>query len=76
METGGLSKRHVNIADKALGHTIGGLGTDTVVACLFFGPSPLRSRDGGRHRRHHDPLYEEGGIRQTYATGLSAVGEA
>lgn len=37
METGGLSKRIVNVAKKLTGHTSGGLGTVTVISCLFFG---------------------------------------
>ncbi len=37
METGGLSKRLVNVANKMVGHTTGGLGTVTILACLFFG---------------------------------------
>lgn len=37
METGGLSKRLVNIANTLVGNTTGGLGAVTVLACLFFG---------------------------------------
>jgi len=37
METGGLSKRIVNVAKTLTGHTTGGLGTVTVISCLFFG---------------------------------------
>jgi C4-dicarboxylate transporter DctM subunit len=37
METGGLSKRLVNVANKLVGFTTGGLGTATVLACMFFG---------------------------------------
>jgi C4-dicarboxylate transporter DctM subunit len=37
METGGLSKRLVNIANHLVGHTTGGLGAMTILACLFFG---------------------------------------
>lgn len=37
METGGLSKRLVDVAIKLTGHTTGGLGTVTILACLFFG---------------------------------------
>jgi C4-dicarboxylate transporter DctM subunit len=37
METGGLSRRLVNVANKLVGFTTGGLGTVTVLACMFFG---------------------------------------
>jgi C4-dicarboxylate transporter, DctM subunit len=37
METGGLSKRLVNIANTLVGNTTGGLGAVTILACLFFG---------------------------------------
>ena len=74
METGGLSKRLVNMADKALGHTIGGLGTVTVVACLFFGaisgsgPATVAAIGGIMI-----PYMKKAGYDRTYATGLSAV---
>lgn len=37
METGGLSKRLVNFANKIVGNVYGGLGTVTIVACMLFG---------------------------------------
>ncbi|MEA5084928.1 MAG: TRAP transporter large permease [Lachnospiraceae bacterium] len=37
MEAGGLSKRLVNVAEKFVGHSVGGFCSVTVVACLFFG---------------------------------------
>lgn len=37
MEAGGLSKRLVNVAEKFVGHSIGGYCSVTVIACLFFG---------------------------------------
>jgi C4-dicarboxylate transporter DctM subunit len=37
METGGLSKRLVEIANRLVGNMTGGLGAVTIVACLFFG---------------------------------------
>lgn len=37
METGGLSKRLVNFANKIVGNVYGGLGTVTVIACMLFG---------------------------------------
>ncbi|RJR44575.1 MAG: TRAP transporter large permease [Desulfobacteraceae bacterium] len=37
METGGLSKRLVGIANRLVGNSTGGLGAVTILACLFFG---------------------------------------
>ncbi|MEA4882314.1 MAG: TRAP transporter large permease [Clostridia bacterium] len=37
METGGLSKRLVKLANTLVGNSPGGLGTVTVLACMFFG---------------------------------------
>ena len=37
MQSGGLSERIINVANKLVGHTTGGLGTVTIIACLFFG---------------------------------------
>lgn len=37
MEAGGLSARLVNMANKLVGGTKGGLGAVTILACLFFG---------------------------------------
>ena len=37
METGGLSKRLINVANKMVGNTTGALGTVTVLACMLFG---------------------------------------
>ncbi|MDR7868363.1 MAG: TRAP transporter large permease [Sporomusaceae bacterium] len=37
METGGLSRRLVDVAQKMVGNTVGGLGSVTVLACMFFG---------------------------------------
>ena len=74
METGGLSKRLVNVADKAFGHNIGGLGTVTVVACLFFGaisgsgPATVAAIGGIMI-----PYMVKAKYDRTYATGLSAV---
>ncbi|MEA4954571.1 MAG: TRAP transporter large permease [Pseudoflavonifractor sp.] len=74
METGGLSKRLVNVANKLIGHTTGGLGTATVVACMFFGaisgsgPATTAAMGGilipYMVKAHYD---------RTYATGLAAV---
>ncbi|MFA6508636.1 MAG: TRAP transporter large permease [Treponemataceae bacterium] len=74
METGGLSKRLVNVADKMFGSTIGGLGTVTVVACLFFGaisgsgPATVAAIGGIMI-----PYMVKANYDRTYATGLSAV---
>jgi len=74
MDTGGLSKRLVNVANKMVGHTTGGLGTVTVLACMFFGaisgsgPATTAAIGGimipFMVKAHYD---------RTYATGLSAV---
>ena len=74
METGGLSRRLVNAAEKLIGHTTGGLGTATVIACMFFGavsgsgPATVAAMGGimipYMAKAHYD---------RTYATGLSAV---
>lgn len=37
MDTGGLSKRLINIANSLIGNVTGGLGTVTVLGCMFFG---------------------------------------
>lgn len=37
MDTGGLSKRLINIANSLIGNVTGGLGIVTVLACMFFG---------------------------------------
>lgn len=74
METGGLSKRLVNVAEKLVGHTTGGLGTATVIACLFFGaisgsgPATVAAMGGIMI-----PYMVKAGYDKTYATGLSAV---
>jgi C4-dicarboxylate transporter DctM subunit len=74
METGGLSKRLVNVATKMVGSTTGGLGTVTVIACLFFGaisgsgPATVAAIGGIMI-----PFMVKAGYDRTYATGLSAV---
>jgi C4-dicarboxylate transporter DctM subunit len=37
METGGLSKRLVNVANSMIGNITGGLGVVAILACMFFG---------------------------------------
>lgn len=74
METGGLSKRLVNVATKLVGNTTGGLGTVTVIACLFFGaisgsgPATVAAIGGIMI-----PYMVKAGYDRTYSTGLSAV---
>ncbi|MCI9331245.1 MAG: TRAP transporter large permease [Oscillibacter sp.] len=74
METGGLSKRLVNCANCIIGHTTGGLGTATVIACMFFGaisgsgPATTAAMGGIMI-----PYMVKAGYDRTYATGLSAV---
>lgn len=74
METGGLSKRLVNVAEKLVGHQTGGLGTATVIACMFFGaisgsgPATVAAMGGIMI-----PYMVKAGYDRTYATSLSAV---
>lgn len=74
METGGLSKRLINVADKLAGNTTGGLGTVTVIACLFFGaisgsgPATVAAIGGIMI-----PYMVKAGYDKTYGTALSAV---
>jgi C4-dicarboxylate transporter DctM subunit len=74
METGGLSKRLVNVANKLVGFTTGGLGTVTVLACMFFGaisgsgPATVAAIGGIMIPHMVKAKYD-----RTYATGLSAV---
>jgi C4-dicarboxylate transporter DctM subunit len=74
MDTGGLSKRLVNVANKMVGHTTGGLGTVTVLACMFFGaisgsgPATTAAIGGIMI-----PFMVKAQYDRTYATGLSAV---
>ena len=37
MDTGGLSKKLINIANSLVGNVTGGLGHVTILACMFFG---------------------------------------
>ena len=73
METGGLSKRLVNIANHLVGNTTGGLGAMTILACLFFGavsgsaPATVAAIGGimiPSMVKHH--------YKKDYATGLVA----
>ncbi|MCI8650538.1 MAG: TRAP transporter large permease [Anaerotruncus sp.] len=74
METGGLSKRLVNVAEKMIGHVTGGLGAATVLACMFFGaisgsgPATTAAMGGILI-----PYMVKARYDRTYATGLAAV---
>lgn len=74
METGGLSKRLVNVAEKLIGHVTGGLGAATVIACMFFGaisgsgPATTAAMGGILI-----PYMVKAKYDRTYATGLAAV---
>jgi C4-dicarboxylate transporter DctM subunit len=74
METGGLSKRLVNVANKLVGFTTGGLGTVTVLACMFFGaisgsgPATVAAIGGIMIPYMVKMKYD-----RTYSVGLSAV---
>lgn len=74
MDTGGLSKRLVNVANCLIGHTTGGLGTATVIACMFFGaisgsgPATTAAMGGIMIPHMVRAKYD-----RTYATGLAAV---
>ena len=74
MEKGGLSKRLVNVAEKFVGHHVGGYCTVTVVACLFFGAisgsSPATVAASGGIMI---PYMVAAGYEHEFATGLSAV---
>ena len=37
MDTGGISKRIVAVANSLVGNVVGGLGMVTIIACMFFG---------------------------------------
>lgn len=74
METGGLSKRLVNVANKLVGNTTGALGTVTVIACMFFGaisgsgPATVAAIGGIMIPYMVKQRYD-----RTYATALSGV---
>lgn len=74
METGGLSERIINVANKLVGHTTGGLGTVTILACLFFGAisgsAPATAAAIGAIMI---PFMMKDGYDGHYAAGLSGV---
>jgi C4-dicarboxylate transporter DctM subunit len=73
METGGLSRRLVNIANQLVGNTTGGLGAVTIIACLFFGavsgsaPATVAAIGGIMI-----PSMVKHNYREDYSTGLVA----
>jgi len=71
METGGLSKRLVNIANSLVGNTTGGLGAVTILACLFFGAvsgsGPATTAAIGAIMI---PAMVKNGYEKVYSTGL------
>ncbi len=77
METGGLSKRLINVATKLTAHTTGGLGTVTIIACLFFGAisgsAPATAAAIGGIMI---PFMMREGYDRSYAAGLTSVSGA
>lgn len=55
MDTGGISKRIVAVANSLVGNITGGLGIVTIIACMFFGAiSGSGTGNGSSHRCNHD----------------------
>jgi TRAP transporter, DctM subunit len=71
METGGLSKRLVNLANSLVGGVTGSLGMVTVIACMFFGAvsgsAPATVAAIGSIMI---PMMVQDGYNKYYATGL------
>ncbi len=74
MSQGGISKRIVAFANSMIGNVTGGLGTVTVIACMFFaaisGSGPATVSAIGAMMI---PEMEKSGYSRSYATGLTAV---
>lgn len=74
MSLGGISSRIVEFANSLIGSVTGGLGTVTVIACMFFaaisGSGPATVSAIGAMMI---PEMEKGGYSRGYATGLTAV---
>lgn len=74
MDTGGLSKRLVNVANELVGGITGSLGLVTVIACMFFGAisgsAPATVAAIGTIMI---PMMIREGYDKYYATGLVAV---
>ncbi len=74
METGGISKRLVNVANTILGNTTGGLGMVAILACMFFGAiSGSASATVAAIGAIMIPEMVRAGYDKYYATGLCAV---
>lgn len=76
MDTGGLVRRLINLANALVGHWTGGLGITTVLSCVFFaaisGSSPATVAGIGRIMY---PSLREEGYSSRYALGaLSTAG--
>ena len=74
MDTGGISKRIVSVANAMIGNVTGGLGIVTIVACMFFGAisgsAPATVAAIGAIMI---PSMIINGYDKAYATGLVAV---
>ena len=74
MDTGGISKRLVNVANSFVGNITGGLGIVTIIACMFFGAisgsAPATVAAIGAIMI---PQMIRNGYDKYYATGLVAV---
>lgn len=74
MDTGGISRRIVQVADSMIGNVTGGLGVVTVIACMFFGAisgsAPATVAAIGAIMI---PSMIINGYDKAYATGLVAV---
>ena len=72
METGGLSKRLVNVANSLVGGVTGSLGMVTIIACMFFGAvsgsAPATVAAIGAIMI---PMMVQEGYNKYYATGLT-----
>ena len=74
MDTGGLSKRLIKVANALLGNTTGGLGMAAILACMFFGaisgsaPATVAAIGGIMI-----PEMVRSGYDKYYATGLMCV---
>lgn len=74
MDTGGISKRIVSVANAMIGNVTGGLGIVTIIACMFFGAisgsAPATVAAIGAIMI---PSMIINGYDKVYATGLVAV---
>lgn len=74
MALGGIARRIVNLADKAVGKFTGGLGMATIIGCMFFaaisGSGPATVTAMGSIML---PEMEKRGYDKGFATGLTAT---